>query len=331
MDSIFRLARVAEEIMERLGSDCIPVTFRPPSRSGGASRSSNDTIVDIWGIRWKKTFYGNGCFYYEAVHNPLSEAAIDDLENYPWPDTDDPGYTAGLVEETRALYENTEYALIGDAGFKSFWELGYLLRGYDRLLVDLVTNKEFVIALMTKLLDINITMTGRFLDAVGPFIQVFRTADDLATQNGPLMSPKLYRKLLKPFYTEYIELVRKKTRAKIFYHSCGNITDMLEDLIDIGVDIINPVQVSAMIDTVELKKHFGERLVFWGGIDTQSVLPFGTVSDVQDEVKKRLRDLAKGGGYVASAVHNIQPDVPPRNVVAMAEAVHTYGTYPLRH
>jgi len=196
--------------------------------------------------------------------------------------------------------------------------------------MDLVINPDFVHALLGKLSEINLAATGRFLDIAGPFIQVFRTADDMATQKGPLLSPDMYRRFIKPLYRKYYNLIKSKTEAKIFYHSCGNVTDLLEDFIDNGLDIINPVQVSAMPDTASLKKRFGDRLVFWGGIDTQHVLPQGTVQDVEQEVRLRIRDLAPGGGFVLAAVHNIQPDVPPDNILAMADACRKYGSYPIR-
>jgi uroporphyrinogen decarboxylase len=199
----------------------------------------------------------------------------------------------------------------------------------EQMLVDLALNPEFVKALMSKLLEINKAGTGRFLDLAGPYIHVFRTADDLATQRGPLMSPRTFRTLLKPFYKEYFGFVRSKTEAKIFYHSCGNVTDLIDDLVEIGVDILNPVQVAAMGDTAELKARFGDKITFWGAIDTQRVLPLGTVEEVEAEVRQRIRDLGPGGGYVVGPVHNIQPDVPPENIVAMAEATRKYGTYPL--
>ena len=204
-----------------------------------------------------------------------------------------------------------------------------MLRGIEQMYIDLLENPEFVMALMEKLLQINTIVTGRFLDIVGPYIQVIRTTDDLATQQRLMMKPQTYRSLLKPYYRTYIEFVKSKTEAKIFYHSCGNVTDIIDDLAEIGVDAINPVQVSAMGDTNELKAHFGHKVSFWGAIDSQRILPFGTVEDVETEVQRRIRDLAPGGGYVVAGVHTIQPDVPPQNIVAMAETVRKCGTYPL--
>jgi uroporphyrinogen decarboxylase len=338
MNKAFRIARLDEDVMRRLGSDCRPLTAKGPARWSTPPRGDRGplppaepgTFVDRWGITWRQASYGDGCFYWELYRHPLAEATIGDLDHYAWPDPHAPGFTAGLAEETRALCEDSDYALMADGGFKSLWELAYMLRGLEQFLTDLVLNPEFVTALMDRLLEINLAVTGRFLDVVGPYIQVIRSGDDLATQKGPLMSPRSFRTLLKPHYKKYFDFVRSKTEAKIFFHSCGNVVDLLDDLIEIGVEIINPVQVSAMGDTAALKARFGDRVTFWGAIDSQRVLPFGSVADVEVEVRQRIRDLAPRGGYVLAAVHNIQPDVPPENIVAMAEATRRFGTYPLR-
>jgi uroporphyrinogen decarboxylase len=328
MNKAFRIARLDEEAMRRLGSDCRLVAAGPPSRWRPPGAPSG-TFVDMWGITWRQAAYGDGCYYWELASHPLAGASIADLDRYAWPDPLDPGFTDGLAGEVKALHEDTPYAIVADSGFKSFWELGYMLRGLEQMLMDLVINPDFVSSLMARLLEINLAATGRFLDAVGPYIQVFRTGDDLATQKGLLMSPATYRRLLKPVYKRFFEFIKSKTGAKIFYHSCGNVVDLIDDLVEIGVDIINPVQVSAMGDTATLKARFGDRVTFWGAIDTQHVLPYGTVAQVEAEVRQRIRDLGPGGGFVAAAVHNIQPDVPPENIVAMAEATRKFGTYPL--
>jgi uroporphyrinogen decarboxylase len=328
MNKAFRIARLDESVMQRLGSDFRPLTAKAPA-NWTPPLSEPGTFTDLWGITWRQAYYGDGCYYWELAGHPLAEASVEDLESYPWPDPLDPGYTAGLAEEAKTLYEETGYAIMGDGKFKSFWELAFALRGLEQMLMDLMLNPDFVQALMSKLLEINIAATGRFLDIVGPYIHIFRAGDDLATQRGPLMSPETYRTLIKPVYKQYFDFVKSKTEAKLFYHTCGNVVALLDDLIEIGVDIVNPVQVSAMGDTAALKARFGDRVVFMGGIDTQHVMPHGSVEDVEAEVKRRIRDLGPGGGFVVAAVHNIQPDVPPENIVAMAEATRKFGTYPL--
>jgi len=329
LDDIFRIARVDTEVMRRLGSDCFPVVCGSPS-NWTPPPSAPDQFIDLWGVKWKRVQYSEGCYYMELHESPLARARLKDLDDYPWPDPSDPGFTDGLREEVKTIYHETDYALMADSGFKSIWEQAFFLRGYQQLLLDLVRNPDFVSAFFSKILEINLVATARFLDEVGRYIHVVRTGDDLATQGDLTMSPGMYRRFLKPAYKRYIDLVRSKTKAKIFFHSCGNITRLIDELIDTGVDIINPVQVSAIKDTAALKAKFGERITFWGGIDTQHVLPRGSVDEVRSEVRQRIRDLGPGGGFVVAAVHNIQADVPPQNIVAMAEAVQEFGAYPLK-
>ena len=329
MDQNFRLAKISNKIMSILGSDCYPIGINLPVNFKPV-KISKDSFIDIWGITYKKVFYNNGsCFYYELQKSPLAEATIEDLKNYNWPDPYDEGYTMGLEDEVKDLFDNTQYAIVGGADLKNLWGSSFMLRGYENLLMDVAINQKFFISLMEILLEINMIVTGRFLDITGKHLQVFRTAGDMATQNGLLLAPEAFRKLIKPFYKEYFEFIKSKTDAKIFYHSCGNITGLLDDLIDVGVDIINPVQVSAMGDMKKIKKRFGKDLVFWGGIDTQDILPNGSVCDVEDEVRERIKEMAHEGGYVLAAVHNIQPDVPAENIIAMANASRKFGIYPL--
>jgi len=326
MSSLFRTVRLDEEVLLRLGSDCRHLSVRGPASPIPASV---ETIRDRWGVTWRRTYYGDLAYYWELHVHPLAAAEVGDLAGYLWPDPDDPALVAGVAEEARYLSEMTDFAVMADCGFKSFWEQAYFLRGYEQLLADTALNPSFVQALLDKLLEINLAATGRFLDAAGPVIDVFRAGDDLATQRGLLMSPAKFRQLLKPIYRQYFQFVRSRSNSKIFFHSCGNVAPLLEDLMEIGVEIINPVQSSALGDLVALKDQFRGRLAFWGGIDTQHVLPRGSPDEVREEVRLRIQQLGSGGGYVVASVHNIQVDVPPANIVAMADAVREFGAYPL--
>jgi len=328
LSKLFRVARLDEAAMVRLNSDCRPIQTKSPTRWTPPA-TERGTYVDIWGIKRRQVFYGEGAYYWELVASPLADATVQDLDRYRWPDPLDPGFTEGLVEEAQRLYETTDFAIVGDSGFKSLWELAWALRGFEQLMIDLVLNPDFVHTLMGKLLEVNMAVTERFLGAVGKYLHVFRTGDDLAAQEGLLMSRATYQKVLRPHYRRFFDFIKSKTNAKLFYHSCGNVTDVLDDLIEIGVDAINPVQVSALGDTATLKSRFGQKLSFWGGIDTQHVLPRGSVQDVEAEVRRRIRDLGPGGGFVLGPVHNIQPDVPAENILAMADAARKFGAYPL--
>jgi uroporphyrinogen decarboxylase len=171
----------------------------------------------------------------------------------------------------------------------------------------------------------------KYLDAVGPYIDLITFSDDLGSQRAPLISPRMYRRMIKPYQAEVIAAIKKRSKAKVFFHSCGNVYPFIGDLIEIGVDVLNPVQVSAgeMGDTGRLKREFGDKITFCGAIDTRWVLPHGTPDDVRGEVRRRIRDLAPGGGYILAAVHCIQPDVPPENVLAMFDEARVAGKYPL--
>jgi uroporphyrinogen decarboxylase len=328
LSKLFRVAALDERVMQRLGSDCRPLRAQSP-RHWTPPPSEPGTMVDIWGVTWKLQSFGESGCYWEIARSPLADASVADLDHYSWPDPLDPGFTAGLRAEAESLFTNTEYAIEASSGFSSFWELACNLRGLEQMLMDLLLNRRFVEALMEKVLEINLAGTERFLQEAGPYIQIYRTADDLATQSGLLMSLEMYRSRLKPYHRKYSDFVKSHTSAAILYHSCGNMTNLIDDLAEIGVDAINPVQVSAMAETAKLKSQFGDKITFWGGIDTQHVLPHGSVDEVTAEVRKRIQDLAPGGGFVLSAVHSIQADVPPENILAMAEAAQRYGSYPI--
>ncbi|NQT84988.1 hypothetical protein HQ563_18380, partial [bacterium] len=185
--------------------------------------------------------------------------------------------------------------------------------------------------LLDKVMEVKWDYWDIILDIVGENVLVISEADDLAGQNGPLISPKLYRELIKPRHTQLFSMIKKKAKSRvyIFFHSCGAVRELIPDLIESGIDILNPVQVSAAgMDTRELKREFGKDITFWGGgVDTQYVLPRGNRQEIVDEVRRRIEDLAPGGGFVFSAVHNIQGDVPPENIMIMWEALQKYGGY----
>jgi uroporphyrinogen decarboxylase len=183
---------------------------------------------------------------------------------------------------------------------------------------------------MERITEILIIAYGNILKEIGQYVQVVAIGDDLGTQNGLLISPDIYRKRIKPRQKRLIDSIKSKTDAYIFYHTCGAIREFIPDLIEIGVDALNPIQVSAkgMGDTAELKRMYGKDLTFWGGLcDNQKVLPFGTPKEVREETRRRLEDMMAGGGYVAASIHCIQDEVPPENILAMFETVHEYGKY----
>jgi len=160
-------------------------------------------------------------------------------------------------------------------------------------------------------------------------VDVIMIGDDLAGQRGPLFNPTIYRTLIKPRHKKLAQFIRSRTNAKIWYHTCGACTQFIPDLIDNGAQILNPVQVSAEgMDPGELKRRFGDRIAFWGGgVDAQHVLPRGTPEEVATDVRRNMRALMQGGGYVFNNVHNIQGEVPPENILALYDTAYECGAY----
>jgi uroporphyrinogen decarboxylase len=315
-----------DEVLLRLESDGRGIA-PGPAESVLRKEVSADCMIDDWGVTWQRA---PGNLYFEMAEAPLRHATIDDIERYPWPKLTSPARFEGLAERAKAI-QQAGYATVLLSGLTIFEQAG-LMRGLDALLMDLAGDEEFFTALMEKIKTMALACAAEMLRHVGPFVDVIVTGDDLGMKNGPMMSPATYRRLIKPHEAEFLAAIHRGTPAKIFFHSCGNVYRFLGDLAEIGVDLLNPVQVSAgeMGDTARLKREFGDRLSFCGGVDTHRVLPRGTPAEVRQEVRRRIADLAPGGGYVASAVHCIQPDVPPENIVAMCEEVMLAGRYPLQ-
>jgi uroporphyrinogen decarboxylase len=327
LQKIYRVARLDEEVMIQLGSDVRPVILKPP-KNWTPPPSEPGTTIDEFGVTWRQVHFEGG-FYWEVVESPLAEATISDIGSHPWPDPLDPGRFEGLAEEVQDLYHNTSYALLGDCGFKNFFEPCWSILGMERALIDLVADQEFYRALFDVLFEINAAATKRFLEITGPYLTAVRTSDDMATQDSLMLSPKTYRELIKPYHARYLALVKEWTDAKIFFHSCGNIVPLLDDLIEAGIEVLNPVQATTWDDPAGVKARYGDRLSFWGGIDSQRVLPYGTPEEVREEVRLRIQQFAPGGGYVAGSVHLMQADVPPQNVIALSKAVREFGVYPI--
>jgi uroporphyrinogen decarboxylase len=319
-------ARLDEDVMIRLGSDGRPLLPRAAPSALRKEVSAHE-FVDEWGVRWRMA---DGVAYYEVVECPLRNATIDDLDRFPWPDLAHPSRFQNLAEEARDLHEKTPYAVVALSGVSPH-EIIYIMRGLDTWLVDLIADPEFAHALMRKVTDLMLAGVTKYLEEVGPYIDVLITGDDLGTDSSLMMSPQVYRRMIKPYHAELMAAIKQKTKARIFFHSDGNIYPLIGDLIEIGVDLLNPVQVSAgdMGDTARLKREFGKNISFCGAIDTQTVLPHGTPEEVRAEVRSRIKDLAPGGGYIVASVHCIQPDVPPVNVLAMCDEVRVSGKYPL--
>jgi len=315
--------RSRQDLLLRYEVDTRTIHLKPPCVN--KEREMPDgSFYDGYDIRWRPASY-----YYDAVERPLAQATIHDLDQATWPDPSDPGLVKGLRDEVRQLYETTSYCLVADMpAFGPFEGCG-LTRGYEQFFVDLYTDYAFAEALLDKFTETLIEFLAVLLGEVGDFIQVVAVGDDVAMQTGPFMSTPMYRHFVKPRHKKVFDFIHSHTKAKIFYHSCGSVYDLIPDFIEEGIDILNPVQTSAArMDLGRLKREFGKELCFWGGgIDIQTQLPVYSPQKIEEEVKRTLDIMAPGGGYVFFPTHNIQADVTPQRIDSLFIAVLRHRNY----
>ena len=329
VDRVQQLAKPCDAILDRLHVDD-RYLFVSASRDWQDIELPDDTYMDEFGVQRKAAYRQDGhLLYYDFVAHPLSDIqSVADLAQYKWPDPHDPVRWEGLEATARDLFESSNYALIVNL-IGSIFEFSWYLRGYVNSMQDLLLNPNLAGALLDAMLEFQSALLDELLTRVGDYVSVVMTGSDLGTQHGPAMSLDVYRSIVWPRYKRLWDLIKSKTDAKIFYHTCGSVIPFIPLLIEGGVDAIHPVQPKAngMGDRAQLKREFGSDVTFWGGFDQQEVLPFGTPEQVRDEAKKLLDDFMPGGGFVFAAGHNIQADVPPENVLALFDTVFEYGKY----
>ena len=231
-----------------------------------------------------------------------------------------------LRNKTKKLRESTDKAIVMSGGAK-FLELGFFLRRMDNMLMDLLADHDNLSKLLDKLMELHLTGLEKKVSAVGDLVDVIRFGDDLGMTTGPFMDIDTFRTFFKPRYKELCDYVKQHSNMKIFLHSCGSIRQFIPDLIEVGFDILNPVQTNCYgMDAKDLKEEFGREITFWGGgVDTSSVLPIGTPDQVRADVLERCEILSKGGGFIFAPIHNILPEVPAENVIAAYEAVNEFN------
>jgi len=293
-----------------------------------------DHYIDEWGVKFRKVENPVGLHYdfYEPV---FPEASVDEVEKYPWPDPYNPELTEGLEKKAQDLYETTDLALIGKFS-NSIFEQAFYMRGFEQFLMDVAINPDFADALMGKLVEIALARLEVGLKACGKFIQCVRFAgDDMGQQTGMLMSPNMFRQVIKPQFSRYYKEARilidqYNPDIKIMAHTDGDVYPIIPDYIEMGLDVLNPVQpYVAEMEHDKLKSEFGDRLSFHAAIDIQRVMPFGTPEEVTSEAIKTMLALGPGGGYILAPTHYLQADVPPENIIALRDAVLEHGNYPL--
>ena len=293
-----------------------------------------ETYQDIWGVGFRKIEGPTGMEYFNDLH-PLAKAKTTDLVQYPWPDPYAPELTAGLKDRAASLFNETDFALVGKFS-TSIFEQAAALRGMEQLYVDFANDPEFVNALFSRLVEIAIQLIRAGLSASGQYLQILRLAgDDMGSQRGTLFSPAMFRRMIKPHFSRLYHQAKSmfheyNPQGKLMAHTDGDVYPIIPDYCEMGLDILNPVQpyVSEM-EHNKIKREFGDRLSFHGGIDIQRVMPFGSPEEVTQEAISAMKNLGRGGGYILAPTHYLLADVPPENIIALRDAVIQYGRYPL--
>ncbi|MBN2325723.1 MAG: hypothetical protein JXR73_01125 [Candidatus Omnitrophica bacterium] len=324
MDVVQQLAAPSESVLQQLDID---TRYIRPGQFGPAPELAEVKagywgFTDGFGVTWAMPGEkpGEG-LYCDIVHHPLAEMDYEDLDRYDWPDGKDPAPFHGLRDYAMQLRRETDYALVsGITGV--IFEYCWYMRGFERLYMDMIEQPRYVHKLLEHTLQYWLDFLETFLGEVGDLLDVICVGDDVGMQSGPLFSPSIYRSIVHPYQKTLYAFIKKNTNARLWYHSCGSIAGYIPDLIESGVDILNPIQISAKGMAPEiLKNKYGGDIVFWGGgVDTQKLFSSGTPEEVRRQVSYLMNIFKPGGGYVFNTIHNIQADVPVENLVALWDA-----------
>jgi uroporphyrinogen decarboxylase len=348
-DTAQQVVKIEDDVRRMLEIDTVPLMFEPRAwKPFRLADGSSCEIPETWDPRRENGDWvvrdeeghvvarmPKDGFYFETTFAPLAsvtqvselEGHARAIETFDWP-----GYADESVDDiaarARRLHEKTDFAVVANLCLHLL-AAGQILRGYENFMMDLIAEKTLAHALLERLTDAYIRRSGELLGRTGKYVQVVLVNDDLGTQTGPMLSLDCYEEMIWPYQKRLFGFLKSKTDAALLFHSCGSVQAFIPYLIEAGVDALNPVQVSAArMDTKSLKREFGRELTFWGGgCDTQRILNRGSTRQIEDEVRQRITDLAPGGGFVFTQVHNIQPDVPPDNVLAMVEAFRKCRDY----
>jgi uroporphyrinogen decarboxylase len=305
-----------------------PLNFRPETLADG----SRVILTSKGEIDWRMPAGG---FYFDQVYHPLAnmssldeiDQALGVIQNFDRPSWLDMSYEQ-IADHAKSVRETTDAVLIGQFSGHIF-QAGQFLRGWEKFMIDLLVSPSLAEGIMDRLADGHMRAFERYANTVGRYVDIIQVNDDLGTQNNLWISPELYRQRIKPYHAKLYSFIKSKCNAYLWLHSDGAIAPLIPDLIEMGVDILNPIQYTAAgMNCRELKRNFGSDISFWGGgIDTQRVLPFGSVDEVVDAVRHQIDEMAPGGGYVFATVHNIQDGVPTENILATFETAANYGHY----
>jgi len=314
MDSLLSTRISHMYLLTELGNDLVGIAACAPE-SHPTITDKNGIITNEWGMQFK-----NAGLYNEFYQFPLASAmSVEDIKKYPFFDPHDPSRFEAAKSTVKKYSKN--YPIIADLECAIF-ETSWYLTGLEKFLTDLIMETPYINALLDKVLEIN-TITGKHLIEAGA--DILWAGDDFGTQGGLIMDPDLWRKYFKPrIKTMFDEFRRINPELKIAWHTCGSVFPIIPDFIEIGLDILNPVQPLAKDMSPEhLKKTFGKDLVFFGGIDVQYLLPNSTPENIKKEVIRISKILGENGGYIIAPAHNIQDDTPTENILALFETAKT--------
>jgi uroporphyrinogen decarboxylase len=323
-------ARVDEEIQRFVGADVRGVFPYPANRNSikYEQKEGYTYFTDEFGLAWRKPLKDG--LYFDIIGHPLANKSDDEIRNHPFPNPRSSKRFEHISEYLNTLNPE-DYPLVFDNCFgNGIFQMSNHLMGYDNFLMAMMMEEEKTTWLLDKITDMKIQFWDEVLERFGDRIDVVKELDDMGTQANLWIAPEMYQDLIKPRLEKLIRFIKnKKPGVKMMMHSCGSVFPIIPDLIDAGVDILNPVQYTAQgMNPHEIKKQFGKDIVIWGGgVDTQKTLPQGTVQEVKDETKRMLDIFMPGGGFVFAPVHAIQADVPTENILAMWETVKEFGQY----
>jgi uroporphyrinogen decarboxylase len=332
LDPVQQLAKPSEEVLKRFRVDTRYICAHGPDDFKGQIEQNTRNgklwhdLKDEFGVVWSMP--DEQLLYMDISHHPLADATVGDIEDYPFPDGSDPSRFTGVRQTALQMRSETPYAIstgIGGVVYEYCW----YMRGLERWFIDTIDNPAFCEAMLEKMLKFWMDYYTGFMREVGDIVDVVMIGDDLAGQSGPLFSPDFYREIVKPRQKKLVRHIKSLTKAKIWYHTCGSCFEYIPELIDNGIDILNPVQIGLVnMEPQKLKDMFGRRISLWGGgIDAQHILAFAEPGEIKEHVRRNLEVFKPGGGYVFNNVHNIQFGVPAENIVALFDAAYEFGFY----
>ena len=300
-------------------SAVINVDVEKEIRSGFVMGNADRFFYDEWGVKWQRSAY-----YFEQVKHPLQDLTYQEVRNYEFPNPEDPLRLQGtLIELEEYQTENPNYVILFSQSYGGILETALWLRGFEQFYMDLSLNTKICDYLLDAITDYLVTWTAYFLRELKGRVDVVAIGDDYGMQDRMLMSPETWREKIKPRHKHFIESFKNKfSHTYMFHHTCGSVTPIVEDLIDNGVDILNPIQPTAKgMEPSELKSKFGRRITFHGGIDVQKLLPNAEPRRIREEVLRIMEILSEDGGYIVAPSHNIQAETPTENIISFYDAV----------